>query len=261
MGAINILSVTTTNSERPMYISFTGLTWGVGTVYVLLRLPFNNLYKFNIWILTLYSLGPIVGGAFADSSATWRWGFYINLCVGVVVAPVYLLLLPSYDPRPGVKQTQRIRQLDAVGMILETGALVSGIMAISFGGALYAWSSATIIGLFVCSGILWILFAVQQAFAILTTREQRLFPVELIKYWELDILFCQSAVAISCIFITIYFTPVSSYSTLTIASKSQLNTHNSCISNLPTATKLYKQAFAYFPSSSSSSPQMSSMEA
>jgi MFS family permease len=33
-----------------------GLAWGLGAV-----------------------LGPIVGGSFADSSATWRWSFYINL--------------------------------------------------------------------------------------------------------------------------------------------------------------------------------------
>ena len=51
-GVLTLLSVTTTEHERPTYIGFTGITWGLGTV-----------------------LGPIIGGAFADSSATWRWAF------------------------------------------------------------------------------------------------------------------------------------------------------------------------------------------
>ena len=54
-GVLTLLSVTTTENERPTYIGFTGLTWGLGTV-----------------------LGPIVGGALADSSATWRWAFCRN---------------------------------------------------------------------------------------------------------------------------------------------------------------------------------------
>jgi hypothetical protein len=48
VGVMTLLSVTTTIHERPMYVGGTGLTWGLGTV-----------------------LGPIIGGAFTDSSAGW----------------------------------------------------------------------------------------------------------------------------------------------------------------------------------------------
>ena len=34
IGVIDILSVLTTEAERPGYISFVGLTWGTGTVKV-----------------------------------------------------------------------------------------------------------------------------------------------------------------------------------------------------------------------------------
>jgi MFS family permease len=61
MGLLTLLSVTTTNSERPKYLSLTGFIWGIGTV-----------------------LGPVVGGSLGDSSATWRWAFYLNLLVGAV---------------------------------------------------------------------------------------------------------------------------------------------------------------------------------
>lgn len=32
VGTMNFLSVLTTEAERPLYLSFVGLTWGLGTV-------------------------------------------------------------------------------------------------------------------------------------------------------------------------------------------------------------------------------------
>jgi len=155
-----------------------------------------------------YSLGPIVGGAFADSSATWRWAFYINLCIGGLFAPIYLLYLPSRDPRPGATLGSRCREIDSVGTILQIGAFISGIMAISFGGVLYNWNSATIIALFVLSGVLFVLLGLQQSFSILTTLARRVFPVHYVLNKEMTILFAQIAAASTNSFITIYFIPL-----------------------------------------------------
>ena len=49
-GCLTYLSVTTSDIERPLYLAMLAVVWGSGTV-----------------------LGPVVGGAFAESSATWRW--------------------------------------------------------------------------------------------------------------------------------------------------------------------------------------------
>ena len=154
------------------------------------------------------SLGPIVGGAFADSSATWRWAFYINLCIGGLFAPIYLLYLPSRDPRPNVAFFSRWREIDSVGTILQVGAFVSGIMAVSFGGVLYNWNSATIIALFVLSGVLFILLGLQQSLAILTNLSRRVFPVHYVMDKEMFILFAQIAAASTNSFISIYFIPL-----------------------------------------------------
>jgi MFS family permease len=78
IGVMTLLSMTTSIRERPNYIALNGIVWGLGTV-----------------------LGPAVGGAFTDSTATWRWAFYINLCLGGALAPIYVLLLPSIDLTPG----------------------------------------------------------------------------------------------------------------------------------------------------------------
>lgn len=153
-------------------------------------------------------LGPVIGGAFAGGSATWRWSFYLNLCVGAVVAPVYIFLLPSHNPRPGVAILSRIRELDWAGAILNAGAYTSLVMAVAFGGSVYAWNSARIIALFVCAGVLWILFGLQQAFSILTTEERRLVPVRLLRSWEMQILFAQIAAAVTAVYVPMYFIPL-----------------------------------------------------
>ncbi|KAJ5369522.1 Major facilitator superfamily domain general substrate transporter [Penicillium cosmopolitanum] len=185
VGLMTQLAVTTTMQERPVYVGGAGLVWGIGTV-----------------------LGPIIGGAFTDSSATWRWSFYINLCVGAVCAPVYLFMLPSKDPRHGTSLANRARELDYLGTILLLGAFCSGVMAVSFGGVMYPWNSGKIIGLFCCSGVLFVLFGLQQAYAIFTTPARRIFPVEFLKSRTVLILFAMTAAGGTSLFLPIYMTPL-----------------------------------------------------
>lgn len=156
----------------------------------------------------LESLGPIIGGAFTDSSATWRWSFYINLCIGGLAAPIYAFLLPASDPRRGHGFVSRFKDLDLVGAILSAGAITTLVMAISFGGNVYAWNSGQIIGLFLTTGALWISFSLQQRFSLLTKPENRIFPTSLLKLWELDILFAQMASAQVVVTVPVYFIPI-----------------------------------------------------
>ena len=185
VGVMTLLAATTTMHERPMYVGGTGLTWGLGTV-----------------------LGPIIGGAFTDSSAGWRWAFYINLCIGAACAPVYLFMLPNKDPRPGVSFMDRAREMDYVGTVLTLGAFVSGVMAVSFGGVTYPWNSGKIIGLFVCSGVLFILLGFQQVYTIFTTTSRRIFPVEFFKSRTILILFAMTSAGGTAVFVPIYMMPI-----------------------------------------------------
>lgn len=75
----------------------------------------------------------------------------------------------------------RAREMDYLGGILTVGAFISGVMAVSFGGITYPWNSGKIIGLFVCSGVLFILLGFQQTYTVLTSTTRRIFPVEFFK--------------------------------------------------------------------------------
>jgi MFS family permease len=185
VGVMTLLAATTTMHERPMYVGGTGLTWGLGTV-----------------------LGPIIGGAFTDSAAGWRFAFYINLFIGALCAPVYLFMLPNKDPRPGVSFMDRAREMDYVGAVITIGAFVSGVMAVSFGGVTYPWNSGKIIGLFVCSGVLFTLLGIQQVYTIFTTTSRRIFPIEFFKSRTILILFAMTSAGGTAIFIPIYMLPI-----------------------------------------------------
>ncbi|RGP81354.1 aurofusarin rubrofusarin efflux pump aflt [Fusarium longipes] len=185
MGLLTLLSVTTTNSERPKYLSLTGFIWGIGTV-----------------------LGPVVGGSLGDSSATWRWAFYLNLFVGVVVGPIYVILLPDFKPQADVPLLQRLAQIDYLGSLLSIGSVLTVIMAMNFGGVLWDWDAGRSIGLFVTSGVLIILFVLQQVFLVGTTRTNRLFPMHFWRSRTMICLFFTMMLATFGSFIGIFYLPL-----------------------------------------------------
>ena len=78
-----------------------------------------------------------------------------------MVAPVYLLLLPRIQPVSDLNTKQKLAKIDFVGATLTAGAFTSAVMAISFGGSVFSWRSAKIIGLLVYAGVLWLAFILQ----------------------------------------------------------------------------------------------------
>ncbi|KAL5120856.1 hypothetical protein ACEQ8H_001337 [Pleosporales sp. CAS-2024a] len=185
VGVMSLIAVTTTMAERPLYISGTGITWGLGIV-----------------------LGPVVGGGFSQSHVGWRWAFYINLLIGAVCAPAWLFLLPSKDPRPGVTYKQRFAELDYLGAGLLMSGLTTFILAINWGGVTYAWNSSAVIATFVVSGVLFILLGIQQVWSILTTLPRRLIPVQFFRSRTVLILFSVTAASGAAAFVPIYFVPL-----------------------------------------------------
>lgn len=186
LGALNYLSSLTSPEERGGYISGIGMCWGLGCV-----------------------LGPVIGGGFAESGATWRWAFYVNLPIGALVAPVVLIFLPSVHQREGrLSVVERLRKLDLVGFVLNIGVWVTFSLAFTMAGAQWPWADGRTIATVVVFGVLVALYAVQQYFPLFTTPETRLFPTHLLKSRTQVLLYVTMSCNIAATFVPVYFIPI-----------------------------------------------------
>ncbi|KAJ6090142.1 hypothetical protein N7486_008957 [Penicillium sp. IBT 16267x] len=83
--------------------------------------------------------GPLIGGAFTQSSASWRWIFWFNLpfCgLGLILIPILLKL-----ERNPVSIRQSLAKVDYFGSFLFVASLTSFLIPITWGGIMYSWSS------------------------------------------------------------------------------------------------------------------------
>lgn len=96
-------------------------------------------------------LGPLVGGYLTDS-VSWRGVFFVNVPVGLAVL---LLLWRAYTER--FRAGQRL-PVDVTGAVVLVIATVLLLLALSWGGHGYAWTSPLIIGLFAAAAATLVVF-------------------------------------------------------------------------------------------------------
>ncbi|KAJ5969144.1 hypothetical protein N7501_005392 [Penicillium viridicatum] len=102
--------------QRGKYVALMAAVWAVGTV-----------------------IGPVLGGAFAQY-VSWRWVFYINLPLCAASLLLLVLFLRVTHPHNGTVWHQ-LKRVDLVGNSILTAAVISILLALTWAGTTYAWSS------------------------------------------------------------------------------------------------------------------------
>ncbi|HHV20573.1 MAG TPA: MFS transporter [Propionibacterium sp.] len=112
--------------------------------------------------------GPLAGGAITDAWG-WRWLFFVSLPVGVVA----LVVISRFLHLPHTKREVRI---DYAGMVTLAVALISILLATSFGGSTWPWSSPQIIGLYAVGAVFTIIFIIVE-----TRAQEPVLPLRLFR--------------------------------------------------------------------------------
>lgn len=139
--------------------------------------------------------GPLAGGVITDNLG-WRMLFFIPIPLGVAAFFVVARFLH-------LPHQQRRAKIDILGIITLTIALVTLLLATSWGGATYPWSSPVIIAMYVGGAAMLALFIVVETRAVEPLLPLKLFRIRTFTFANL----ASFAVAIA-MFGAIFYIPV-----------------------------------------------------
>ena len=112
--------------------------------------------------------GPLLGNLVTDTTR-WRWVFYINIPIGIIVLAALLIYLPANISVRTNRYTgwTAFRRIDFAGAILSATATVCLLLGLTWGSnGNYAWNSPQVIGILAVAVVLYAAFVIAERFAI-----------------------------------------------------------------------------------------------
>ncbi|RAK96879.1 MFS-type gliotoxin efflux transporter gliA [Aspergillus ibericus CBS 121593] len=140
-GIYTIIGVCAPPRRRPVLVGITGLAFLLASV-----------------------AGPVVGGVFT-TKISWRWCFWVNLPIGGATSIIILCFFRTPSGTAPMKASWKeiIFQLDLMGMITLTGALLCFLLGLQWGVS-NSWNSRNVIGCLVGFCLLMGLFITNEIF-------------------------------------------------------------------------------------------------
>ncbi|KAG6366821.1 hypothetical protein INS49_001002 [Diaporthe citri] len=136
VGTFSLVPYIAHPTKQPLFMGLIGGTMGIG-----------------------YATGPLIGGAFTEH-VTWRWNFYLNLPVGAFSYAIFLLFVrtPKRHSDKFTSWKDFLETFDLLGLLALAPSIVCLLLALQWGGTVYAWNSGRVIALLVLFALLGIAF-------------------------------------------------------------------------------------------------------
>ena len=121
---------------------------GAGGMLLLVNVIISDLFDLRqrtlylgltelFWALSA-AVGPVLGGAFSEY-VSWRWIWYLNIPVGLVIHVVIAVLLDIHNPRTSVRAG--LAAVDWGGSISLLAVTIMVLLGLDFGGDAFKWTS------------------------------------------------------------------------------------------------------------------------
>ncbi|KAK2616999.1 hypothetical protein QQS21_000088 [Conoideocrella luteorostrata] len=171
-----------------------------------------------------FGIGPVVGGYLTETS--WRWVFGINLPIAFAsVVVVFFLLrkeLVGSQPLPGVADSAtlstharlfgRLSVIDFGGQLLFLWGVGLLLLALTWAGSSYAWTSAAVLGPLIIGilfSITWVFYersmSTGKTMARVFPRQHAMMPWELLSQRDNCLVFCINFGGGMAMFAVMYF--------------------------------------------------------
>ncbi|OPX60254.1 MAG: putative transporter [Methanobacterium sp. PtaB.Bin024] len=141
-------------------------------------------------------LGPILGGLITDNLG-WRGVFFVNIPVGIVAVTMILYSLPNFK-LPDAKKV-----IDYEGIITFILTLSSLVLAITLAGDLDTYPLTVVVGVFLFSGFMLILFILAEKRA-----KEPVLPLRLFKNPIYNVSSIESFLAAALMFSGVIYVPL-----------------------------------------------------
>jgi EmrB/QacA subfamily drug resistance transporter len=160
-----------------IFRGFQGIGFGVmsalGFIVIADLFPPEERGKYGGLMAGVFGLSTIIGpslGGYLTDALSWRWCFFVPIPLGLIIILLFLFYFPPIHP--GAAK----HRVDYVGAFTLAFFITPLIMALTWGGADYAWDSPVILGLFALAAAMLALFIVVE-----TRAQEPVIPLGLLR--------------------------------------------------------------------------------